>query len=202
MAGYVAIPANSAAGGEAVIVVVGTPNTPIWLASRVRLATVGRRVQLELGLDPPEVARLPDAQLPQAGRSMLRHHPASPVLVVAGALLQSPGFLRMDQHLPALPAFDRDALGPQQARPAHCRLKPEGPQAMGRSGAVGPFPRRHDGACDLSRRTGTGTLGQVDGEVILGEVFAVGSSRHSSHQLAAGDDKYLAGAAVAVGGPP
>ena len=73
---------------------------------------------------------------------------------------------------------------------------------MYRPGTVGPFPRRYDGVGDLSRRTGAGASHQVDGEVVLGKVFAVGSSRHSGHQLATGIVKGLAGAAVAVGGVP
>ena len=34
----------------------------------------GRQIQLELGLDPSEVARLPDAQLLQPSQPVLRHH--------------------------------------------------------------------------------------------------------------------------------
>ena len=73
---------------------------------------------------------------------------------------------------------------------------------MGRTGAVGSFPCRYDDAGDLSRRTGAGTSREVDGEVLLGEALAVGSSRHSGHQLATGIGESLTGAAVAVGGVP
>ena len=138
------IVAYSAAGGEAVIVVVRISEHAGLAGQQGQIGHCGRQVKLEPGLDPPEVARLPDAQLLQAGQSMLRHHPASPVLVVVGALLQRLSLLQqtllrqarlgVDQHLPAFPALGRDAPGPQRTGPAHRRLKPEGPQVMGRPG--------------------------------------------------------------------
>ena len=190
------ISASSSAGGEAVNVFASIAEHTDPVGQQGQIGHCGREVQLEFRLDSPEVAGLPDAQLLQAGQAMLGHHPPAPVLVLVGALLQRPsllkqGFLGMDQHLPALPSFGRNALGPQRTRPAHRRLKPEGPQAMGRTGAIGPFPGWDDGAGDLSRRTGAGASHQVDDEVILVEVFAVGSSRHSGHQLATGVDKLL-----------
>ena len=73
---------------------------------------------------------------------------------------------------------------------------------MCRSSAVGSFPCWHYGAGDLPRRTGAGASHQIDGEVFLGEVFAVGTARNSGHRLPPSIDECLAGAAVAVSSVP
>ena len=73
---------------------------------------------------------------------------------------------------------------------------------MHRPSTVGSFPRRHDGASDLSRQTGATPCQQVDAEVFLGEIFPVGTTRHSGHQPAPSVGENLTGAAVAVRGVP
>ena len=138
---------------------------------------------------------------------MLRRHPASPVLVVVGALLQRPGllqqaFLRVDQHLPSLPALGHKALGPQQTALAHRTVVPEGLQTMYRSRTVGSLRRGHDGTGGRSGGTGATSSNQVYDEVRLGETLPVGTTRCSRHQLAPGIGENLAGAAVAVSGSP
>ena len=114
-------------------------------------------------------------------------------------LLQQ-GFLRMDQHPPSLPAFGRDALGPQWTCPTFGPIKLESLQSVGATGAVSPFPRRHDGVGNPSRRTGATARGQVELKVILGKVFPVGPARRFGHQPASGVGEGLAGPAVPIGG--
>ena len=87
---------------------------------------------------------------------MFCHHPSLSVLVVVGALLQRSGLqqqdsLRMDQHPPSLPAFGRDALGPQWTYPTYRLIELKGLQAVDSPRAIRPLSRRHDGVDNLSR---------------------------------------------------
>ena len=108
---------------------------PSFPATRVSSATVARQVQLEFRLDPSEIAGLADAQMDQLGQPVFHHHAPRPIFVIPGALLQGPGllqqgFLRMDQHPLSLPAFGRDALGPQWTGHAFGAVELESPQAV------------------------------------------------------------------------
>ena len=77
----------------------------------------------------------------------------------------------MDQHPPSLPAFGRDALGPQWTYPTFGPVELEGLQAVGVPRAVSPFPSWQDGAGNRSRRTGATARSQVKVKVILGKVL-------------------------------
>ena len=100
---------NSAAGGSAMTVFANITEH-VGLVSRPgQISHRGRQIQLELGLDPSEAARLTDAQLPQASQAMPGRHPPTPVLAVAGALPQNPrllkqGFLAVPVQPVRLPA--------------------------------------------------------------------------------------------------
>ena len=101
-----------------------TARQPDFARHQGQIGHRGRQIQLESRLDPAEVAGLADAQLDQPRQPMLYHHPSRSILVVGIALLQrscllQQGFLRVDQHSASLPAFGRDALGPQLAYPTH-----------------------------------------------------------------------------------
>ena len=65
---------------------------------------------------------------------------------------------------------------------------------------TGPLPRRQQLPGDLTRRTGTRSLLQVNTEVILREVFPVRTARHTRDQAASGVDKGLPGITVAISG--
>ena len=106
----------------------------------------GRQVQLESRLGASEIAGLADAQMDQSGQPVFHHHSARSIFVIPGALLQCPGllqqgFLEMDQHPPSLPAFGRDALGPQWTCHTFGPVELEGPQVVDPSRAISPlFP--------------------------------------------------------------
>ena len=70
------IDANWSGGNDAVGVIAKVADHTDLVGQQGQVGYRGRQVQLELGLDPAEVAGLPDAQLLQAGQSMLRHHPS------------------------------------------------------------------------------------------------------------------------------
>ena len=55
------ISARSSAGGEAVTVVARIPDQTSLVGQQGQIGDGGRQIQLELGLDPSEVARLPNA---------------------------------------------------------------------------------------------------------------------------------------------
>ena len=142
----------------------------------------GRQVQLESGFDPTEVTGLPYAQLDQSRQPMLCHYSSLSVLVVVGAPLQrsgllQQGFLRMDLHPASFTALGRDALGPQWTMPTFGPVELEGLQLIDTTRAVSPFPGWHDGAGNLSGRTGATARGQVKVKVMLGKVFPVGPAR-------------------------
>ncbi len=67
--------ANFSGGDDAVGVVARITDHTGLVRQQGQVSHRGRQVQLELGLDPSEVARLPDAQLLQSSQSMLGHHP-------------------------------------------------------------------------------------------------------------------------------
>ena len=104
---------------------------------------------------------------------MLCHHSAILVLVVVGALLQQ-SFLGMDQHPPSLPAFGRDALGPQCTYPTYRPVELEGLQAVGAPCAISPLSRRHDGVGNLSSGTGATAGGQVKVKSFVGKWLWLG----------------------------
>ena len=152
----------------------GTARPPDFARHQGEIGHGGRQIQLESRLDPTEVAGLPDAQLDQPGQSVLHYHPSRSILVVVGALLQGPGllqhaFLGMDQHPSSLPAFGHDAPGPQWTYPTFGPVELEGLQSMDTARAVSPLSRRHDGAGNLPRRTGTTARGQLKVKVTCGE---------------------------------
>ena len=92
------------------------------------------------------------------------------------------------------------APGPQWAYPADRRIEPEGLQLVSPCRGTGPLPRRQQIPGDLTRRTGTRSLLQVNTEVILREVFPVRTARHTRDQAASGVDKGLPGITVAISG--
>ena len=168
---------------------IDTAQQPDFARHQGEIGHRGRQVQLEFRLDPTEVAGLPDSQLDQPGQSVLHHHPSRSILVVVGALLQGPGllqhaFLGMDQHPSTLPALGRDALGTQWTYPTYRPVELESLQSIDTARAVRPLSRWHDGAGNLSRRTGATARGQVKVKVIFGKVFPVGPARHFGHQPA------------------
>ena len=55
------IPGNSVVGGESVTVVARIPDHTGLVGQQGQIGDGGRQIQLELGLDPSEVARLPYA---------------------------------------------------------------------------------------------------------------------------------------------
>ena len=69
-----AIAANFSGGDDAVGVVARITDHTGLVDQQGQIRYRGCQIQLELGLDPSEVARLPDAQLFQSSQSMLRHH--------------------------------------------------------------------------------------------------------------------------------
>ena len=170
---------NIADDAVACCTAIGTAQQPDFARHQGEIGHRGRQVQLEFRLDPTEVAGLPDAQLDQPGQSVLHYHPSRSILVVVGALLQGPGllqhaFLGMDQHPPSLPAWGRDALGPQWTYPTYRPIELESLQSVSATGAIRPLSRRHDGAGNLSRRTGATARGQVKVKVILGKCLRLG----------------------------
>ena len=124
------IAANFSGGNDAVAVIARITDHTGLVGQQGQVCHRGRQIQLEFGLDPSEVTRLPDTQLLQSSQSMLGHHPSLPVLIEVGTLLQRPGFLQqgllgVDQHLPSLHGFGRKASGPQQTALAHRTVEPE-----------------------------------------------------------------------------
>ena len=112
----------------------GTARQPDFAQHQGQVGHRGRQIHLESRLDPTEVTGLPDAQLDQSRQPVFCHHPALSVLVVVGALLQSPcllqeGLLRMDLHSASFTALGRNASGPQRARPTDLPIKLEGLQS-------------------------------------------------------------------------
>ena len=71
----------------------GTARPPDFAQHQGGIGHRGRQLQLELRLDPTEVAGLPDSQLDQPGQSVLHYHPSRSILVVGSALLQRSGLL-------------------------------------------------------------------------------------------------------------
>ena len=111
------IDANWSGGNDAVGVIARVADHTGLVSQQGQVRHRCRQVQLEFRLDPTEIAGLPNVQLDEAGQSMLGYHSPAPVLVIGRTLLQLASLLQqcllgMDQHLPALPAFGRDALGP------------------------------------------------------------------------------------------
>ena len=92
------------------------------------------------------------------------------------------------------------APGPQWAYPADRRIEPEGLQPVSPSRGTGPLPRRQQLPGNLTRRTGTGYLLQVNPEVFFREVLAVGAPRHPGNQGASRVGEGLPGIAVAISG--
>ena len=68
------IAGNFSGGDAAVGVIARITDYTSLVPQQGQVRNRGRQVQLEFGLDPSEVARLPDAQLFQSSQSMLRHH--------------------------------------------------------------------------------------------------------------------------------
>ena len=183
----------------------GTARPPDFTQHQGQVGHRGRQVQLESRFDPTEVTGLPYAQLDQSRQPMLCHYSARSILVVVGAPLQrsgllQEGFLRMDLHPASFTALGRDAFGPPRARPTDLPIKLESLQSIDTTRAVSPFPGWHDGAGNLSGRTGTTARGQVKVKVMLGKVFPVGSARRFGHQPASHVGEGLAGPAVPIGG--
>ena len=146
----------------------GTARQPDFARHQGEIGHGGRQVQLESRLDPTEVAGLPDAQLDQPSQSVLHYHPSRSILVVVGALLQGPGllqqgFLGMDLHPPSLPAFGRDALGPQWTYPTYRPIKLEGLQSVSAPRAVSPLSRRRLGS-PVRRLPGPQKVALIPGE--------------------------------------
>ena len=71
---------------------------------------------------------------------------------------------------------------------------------MSPSRGPGPLPRRQQLPGNLTRRTGTGYLLQVNPEVFFREVLAVGAPRHPGNQGASRVGEGLPGIAVAISG--
>jgi len=74
------IDANWSGGNDAFGVFARIADHTDLVGQQGQICHRGRQVQRELGLDPAELARLPDAQLLEASQSMLHHHPASVTL--------------------------------------------------------------------------------------------------------------------------
>ena len=89
---------------------------------------------------------------------------------------------------------------PQSAGVAHRACEPAPRRFVGAARTVGSGRHGHPVARHFSGRTGAGAPCQVNDEVFLGEVWALGPSRHAGHQSAACVGKVLAGTAVPVGG--
>ena len=160
----------------------GTALQPDFAQHQGQVGHRGRQIHLVFRLDPTEVAGLPDAQLDQPGQPVFCHHSACSILVVGSALLQrsgllQEGFLRMDLHPPSLPAFGRDAFGPQRTYPTYRPIKLESLQSIDTTGAVSPFHGWHDGAGNLPRRTGVTARGQVKVKSFLGKWLRSGGHR-------------------------
>ena len=133
------------------------------------------------------VAGLANPRLFQPRQRMLCHYSACSIPVVGSAPLQrsgllQQGFLRVDLHSAPSTALGRNALGLQWTYPTSRSVELESLQSVGATGAISPLSGRHDGAGNLSRRTGATARSRVEVKVILGEVFPVGLARHSGHQ--------------------
>ena len=117
------------------------------------------------------VAGLANPRLFQPRQPMLSHYSACSIPVVGSAPLQrsgllQQGFLRVDLHSAPSTALGRDALGPQWTCPTSCPVELEGLQAKDPPRAVSPLSGRHDGAGNLSRRTGATARRRVEVKVI------------------------------------
>ena len=141
----------------------GFSRIPVFARHQGQVGHRGRQVQLEPGLDPPEVAGLANPQLHQPGQPVLHHHPPLTVPGKGFALLQGAGLLQqcllgMHLHRSAQSRRPRHALGPQLTCSAHRRIEPEALQPVNPSCGANPPPQMPG---NLPRRAGAGPRFQV-----------------------------------------